>query len=104
MHLPLLGMTTLSAAFGHINAAAIGTRATKDEGLRAMIYAGQWACDGCPDSIEDLLGRVYPNLNVTYVDEADQINAQSLKQVDVFAYGGGDSEYLSAACEHVHTL
>lgn len=87
-------MTTLSAAFGHVSAAAIATQTTNNGHVRAMIYTGEWTCDGCPDSIEDTLRRAYPNLNVTYADEADQITAETLKRVDVFAYGGGECECL----------
>ena len=57
----------------------------------AMIYRGKTACDGCPESIGELLKGVYPDIKVTYAgpDESTEINADTLRNVDVFAQGGG---------------
>ena len=61
----------------------------------ALIYRGKTACDGCPESVGDLLQAVYPDIVVTYAgpDEDVQINATTLANVDVFAQGGGPGMY-----------
>jgi hypothetical protein len=53
---------------------------------RAMIYRGKSSCEGCPDSVQALLETAYPTINATFAgpDEDIKINAENLRQVDIF--------------------
>ncbi|KAL2028534.1 hypothetical protein VTO58DRAFT_109564 [Aureobasidium pullulans] len=59
--------------------------------LNAMIYRGTSGCEGCSESVQVLLESAYPDINVTFAgpDEDVQINAESLRQVDIFVQPGG---------------
>lgn len=59
----------------------------------AMIYRGASTCEDCPETVGRLLKEIYPKINIIFAgpDEDTQINAATLKNVDVFAQGGGDS-------------
>jgi hypothetical protein len=63
--------------------------------LRAMIYRGKSSCDGCPESVQDLLETAYPNIDVVFAGpkEKIQVNAETLFQVDVFVQPGGPGMY-----------
>lgn len=77
-------------------AASVVTRGQCTETPKsALIYRGKTACDGCPESVGDLLQAVYPDLVVTYAGPGEdvQINATTLANVDVFAQGGGPGVY-----------
>jgi len=66
--------------------------------LNAMIYRGTSGCEGCSESVQVLLESAYPDINVTFAgpDEDVQINAESLRQVDIFVQPGGPGTYRSA--------
>jgi hypothetical protein len=62
----------------------------------AMIYRGPSACEDCPETVGRLLKEIYPNIHVIYAGphEGTQINATTLRNVQVFAQGGGDGKLL----------
>jgi hypothetical protein len=66
----------------------------------AMIYRGPSACEDCPETVGRLLRGMYPNIHVIYAGphEDTQINATTLKNVQVFAQGGGDGKLLDEPC------
>ena len=58
--------------------------------LKALVYRGPAACDGCPESVAHLLKTSPSNFSVTYVGPKDtNITAEVLKNADVFAQPGG---------------
>ena len=59
--------------------------------IHAMIYRGKMASENCPESVGHLFRSTFPKVKVTYAgpDEKVKINADTLNQVDVFAYPGG---------------
>jgi hypothetical protein len=59
--------------------------------LRAMIYCGKSSCDGCPESVQNLLETAYPNIKVVFAGprEKTHINAKTLSQVDIYVQPGG---------------
>jgi hypothetical protein len=63
--------------------------------LRAMIYRGKSSCDGCPESVQNLLETAYPNINVVFAGprEKTRIDAETLSQVDIFVQPGGSGMY-----------
>jgi hypothetical protein len=65
--------------------------------MKAMIYRGKSSCDGCPESIQNLLETAYPNINVVFAGpkEKTRINAETLSQVDIFVQPGGPGMYLT---------
>jgi hypothetical protein len=74
---------------------AVTSSATNDcDLMRALVYRGPTACEGCPESLRDLLKASYPNINVTFAGphEAVQINAETLSHVDILAQPGGPGE------------
>ncbi|CZT22199.1 uncharacterized protein RCC_08068 [Ramularia collo-cygni] len=61
------------------------------EPVRALVYRGPTACDGCPESLRDLLVATIPNIKVEFAGpkEKVKINAKSLKGVNILAQPGG---------------
>jgi len=62
-----------------------------DDRMRAMIYRGQAACEGCPESVETLLKQAYPTIDIIFAgpDEATHISSETLGQVEIFVQPGG---------------
>lgn len=59
--------------------------------LKALIYRGPAACDGCPESVAALLQSSASNFDIEYAGphEKIDINAESLSDVDLFVQPGG---------------
>lgn len=59
--------------------------------LRAYVYRGPAACEGCPEAVGALLESSPTRINVTYVgpDEAIDISVESLSRADIYAQPGG---------------
>ncbi|EME39898.1 hypothetical protein DOTSEDRAFT_178749 [Dothistroma septosporum NZE10] len=63
--------------------------------LKALVYRGPAACDGCPESVADLLESSPSKIEVTYAgpDEDTKLTAEALSNVDIYAHpGGGDMD------------
>ncbi|ORX37298.1 hypothetical protein BD324DRAFT_625628 [Kockovaella imperatae] len=59
----------------------------------AAVYGGPIACDGCAESVARLLRHSNPHFKVSYLgpNEENDVTAESLKKLDLFAWpGGGD--------------
>ncbi|CAD0049618.1 unnamed protein product [Aureobasidium pullulans] len=85
---------TIVAMAQHVAAAPCPSQGVPDsdaDRLNAMIYRGTSGCEGCSESVQVLLESAYPDINVTFAgpDEDVQINAESLRQVDIFVQPGG---------------
>ncbi|KAK4502095.1 hypothetical protein PRZ48_007906 [Zasmidium cellare] len=67
---------------------------TRSPELQAYVYRGPASCDGCPESVADLLESSPTKINVTYVgpDEDVDITAQTLCRADIYAHPGGGSK------------
>ncbi|PWN92296.1 hypothetical protein FA10DRAFT_89483 [Acaromyces ingoldii] len=69
----------------------------------AAVYRGPIACDGCSESVAELLRKSPANFRVHYLGptETHDINAQTLNHLDLFAWPGGgddqDADYLKVA-------
>lgn len=67
--------------------------ATRDShsSYKALIYRGPAACDGCPESVAALLQSSSLKFEVEYAgpDEDIDIDADSLRDVDLFVQPGG---------------
>lgn len=92
---------TIVAMAQHVAAAPCPSQGVPDsdaDRLNAMIYRGTSGCEGCSESVQVLLESAYPDINVTFAgpDEDVQINAESLRQVDIFVQPGGPGTYRSA--------
>lgn len=92
---------TIVAMAQHAAAAPCPSQGVPDsdvDRLNAMIYRGTSGCEGCSESVQVLLESAYPDINVTFAgpDEDVQINAESLRQVDIFVQPGGPGTYRSA--------
>jgi hypothetical protein len=64
--------------------------------LQAMVYRGPATCAKCPSSVANLLESSPHKFKVTYAgpNEAVKVTAASLRDMDVFAYGGGPGAYF----------
>lgn len=62
---------------------------------KALVYRGPATCEGCPESVADLLQHSPWNFSVTFAgpDENIDVTEQSLKDVQVFAFPGGPGMY-----------
>lgn len=71
---------------------------SQNENINAMIYRVADGCEGCSESIQALLESAYPVIHITFAgpDEAVKINAESLRDMDMFLQPGGPGEYLPA--------
>jgi glutamine amidotransferase-like uncharacterized protein len=71
---------------GLIMAASAATQRPK-----ALVYRGPSTCNGCPESVKNLLVTSPSNFEVSFVGPREdiKINADALSQVDVFAFPGG---------------
>lgn len=92
---------TIVAMAQHAAAAPCPSQGVPDsdvDRLNAMIYRGTSGCEGCSESVQVLLESAYPDINVTFAgpDEDVQINAESLRQVDIFVQPGGPGTCRSA--------
>jgi hypothetical protein len=92
---------TIVAMAQHAAAAPCPSQGVPDsdaDRLNAMIYRGTSGCEGCSESVQVLLESAYPDINVTFAgpDEDVQINAEILRQVDIFVQPGGPGTYRSA--------
>jgi hypothetical protein len=77
--------------------------------MHAMIYRGKMASENCPESVGHLFKSTFPKVKVTYAgpDEKVKINADTLSQVDVFAYPGGPgmwSRHTNSQRKHTQEL
>ncbi|KAG9945051.1 hypothetical protein KCU85_g7549, partial [Aureobasidium melanogenum] len=63
----------------------------KDDHINAMIYRGTNGCEGCSESVQALLESAYPDINITFAgpDEEVKINADTLRDMDMFVQPGG---------------
>lgn len=70
---------------------AVAPAVSNCDQLHALVYRGPTASEGLPESLRDLLKASHPNINVTFAgpNEAVQINAESLRHVDILAQPGG---------------
>lgn len=73
--------------------------ASRTAGLRAFVYRGPASCEGCPESVGDLLETSPTKINVTYVgpNEDTKLTAESLSQADIYAHPGGGGTLSSLA-------
>ncbi|KAH6669716.1 hypothetical protein F5X68DRAFT_236413 [Plectosphaerella plurivora] len=58
---------------------------------QALVYRGPTSCDGCPESVGDLLTSSPWHFQVTYVGPGEKVKVtkETLSKVRVFAHGGG---------------
>ncbi|KAM0721453.1 hypothetical protein Q7P37_002377 [Cladosporium fusiforme] len=109
---PTSAQTSAFVAASCLAANAMPTSAPAKDKLQALVYRGKVnsqenSCEGCPESVRDLLKRTYTDIKVTFAgpDEATKINAQTLAGVDIFAQPGGDgrqSEILTPDVMFIH--
>lgn len=59
--------------------------------LRALVYRGSAACDGCPEAVARLLETSSHQFNVTYCGPSEEvdISPDNLKGVALYAFPGG---------------
>ena len=76
-----------------------GPQQVEDQHLNAMIYRGTNGCEGCSESIQALIQSAYPGINVTFAgaDEDVKINADTLRDMDMFLQPGGPGQYHPAS-------
>lgn len=72
-------------------AAAAWTGAAAAREFRALVYRGPAVCQNCPGALAQLLESSPQKVAVTYAGPGEKVKvtAESLRNVDVFAYGGG---------------
>ncbi|KID99381.1 biotin protein ligase, partial [Metarhizium majus ARSEF 297] len=72
-------------------AAAAWTGAAAAREFRALVYRGPAVCKNCPGALAQLLESSPQKVAVTYAGPGEEVKvtAESLRNVDVFAYGGG---------------
>ncbi|KAG8409521.1 hypothetical protein J3459_017437 [Metarhizium acridum] len=72
-------------------AAAAWAGSTAAEEYRALVYRGPAVCQNCPGALAQLLESSPQKFTVTYAGPGDdvKVTAESLRDVHVFAYGGG---------------
>ncbi|KID74739.1 uncharacterized protein G6M90_00g109260 [Metarhizium brunneum] len=72
-------------------AAAAWTGAAAAREFRALVYRGPAVCQNCPGALAQLLESSPQKVAVTYAGPGEEVKvtAESLRNVDVFAYGGG---------------
>jgi hypothetical protein len=59
--------------------------------MKALVYRGSTVCDGCPESVAELLENSPWGFDVTFAgpDEDVDVTKESLANVQVFAFPGG---------------
>lgn len=64
----------------------------------AAVYRGPIACDGCSESVAELLRKSPANFRVHYLGptETHDINAHTLSHLDLFAWPGGGGEHFES--------
>ncbi|KJK83677.1 hypothetical protein H634G_00910 [Metarhizium anisopliae BRIP 53293] len=72
-------------------AAAAWTGAAAAREFRALVYRGPAVCQNCPGALAQLLESSPQKVAVTYAGPGEKVKvtAETLRNVDVFAYGGG---------------
>ncbi|KAF2158593.1 hypothetical protein M409DRAFT_30923 [Zasmidium cellare ATCC 36951] len=82
-------------------AQALGAAFSRSPTLQAYVYRGPASCDGCPESVGELLESSCRKINVTYVgpNEEIDITAESLSEADIYVHPGGGG--LDDAWKHM---
>lgn len=62
---------------------------------KALVYRGPAVCEGCPESVADLLKDSPWNFTVSFAGPNEDIDVteKSLKDVQVFAFPGGPGKF-----------
>lgn len=95
---------TLPVALGM---AIAGPDTTSSDPTSALVYrdkSGKTACQGCPESISDLLVAAFPNIDVTFAGPTEdvQVNAETLSHVDILAQPGGPGRWNNLTTRSCH--
>lgn len=78
-------------------AQALAAAFSRSPTLQAYVYRGPASCDGCPESVGELLESSCRKINVTYVgpNEDIDITAESLSEADIYVHPGGGGRFSS---------
>lgn len=68
---------------------------------QALVYRGPAACEGCAESVAQLLSTSPSAFNVKYIGPGEDIdiNSQTLAWADVYAQPGGGGTEFTTSCE-----